>query len=101
MPGGFGTLDELFEALTLVQTHKVYPFPMVLFGTSFWSGMLDWIKSTMVPLGTIRADELNWITMTDDIPEVVRIMAQHRDWKRQKREEARAVLPMVKPAKPR
>jgi len=90
MPGGFGTLDELFEALTLVQTHKVYPFPLVLFGSQFWGGLVDWIRSSMVPLGTIESNELGWITITDEIPEVVRVMAQHRDYKRRKIEEARA-----------
>jgi uncharacterized protein (TIGR00730 family) len=90
MPGGFGTLDELFEALTLVQTHKVYPFPLVLFGSRFWGGLVDWIESAMVPLGTIHADELGWITVTDDIGEVVRIMSEHRDYKQMKIEEARA-----------
>jgi uncharacterized protein (TIGR00730 family) len=90
MPGGFGTLDELFEALTLVQTLKAYPFPIVLFGTPFWGGLVDWIKSVMVPLGTIRLDELGWITVTDDIDEVVRVMAKHRDWKETKREEGKA-----------
>jgi uncharacterized protein (TIGR00730 family) len=93
MPGGFGTLDELFEALTLIQTHKVYPFPLVLFGSKFWDGLLDWIRQAMIPIGTIDADELGWITVTDDIDEVVRIMAQHRDWKEEKRREARASQP--------
>lgn len=90
MPGGFGTLDEFFEALTLIQTHKVYPFPLVLFGSEFWGGLIDWLRDSMVPLGAIEADELGWITVTDDIQEVVRIMSQHRDWKEMKREEARA-----------
>jgi len=90
MPGGFGTLDELFEALTLIQTHKVYPFPLVLFGSQFWEGLLDWIESTMIPLGAIDADELGWITVTDDIAEVVAVMSKHRDWKQQKIAEAAA-----------
>lgn len=89
MPGGFGTLDELFEALTLIQTHKIYPFPLVLFGSRFWGGLLDWVRSAMIPLGTIDEDEMGWITVTDDVPEVVRIMSKHRDWKRKKIEEAR------------
>lgn len=88
MPGGFGTLDELFEALTLIQTHKVYPFPLVLFGSRFWNGLLGWIRATMVPLGTIGEDEMDWITVTDDVSEVVRVMAKHRDWKLHKIETA-------------
>jgi len=90
MPGGFGTLDEFFEALTLIQTHKVYPFPLVLFGSEFWGGLLDWLRSSMIPHGTIDQAELEWITVTDDIAEVVAVMAEHRDWKRKKIEEARA-----------
>ena len=90
MPGGFGTLDEFFEALTLIQTHKVYPFPLVLYGSEFWNGLLDWIRTSMIPRGTIDADELGWISVTDDIDEVVAVMAKHRDWKQQKIEEARA-----------
>lgn len=82
MPGGFGTLDELFEALTLIQTHKVYPFPLVLFGSRFWDGLLEWIRSAMIPLGTIDEEEMGWITVTDDVSEVVQIMAKHRDWKK-------------------
>jgi len=90
MPGGFGTLDELFEALTLIQTHKVYPFPLVLFGSAFWDGLLDWIRKTMIPLGTIDESEMSWITVTDDVSEVVSTMSRHRDWKQRKIAEARA-----------
>jgi uncharacterized protein (TIGR00730 family) len=89
MPGGFGTLDELFEALTLIQTHKVYPFPLVLFGADFWEGLLDWIRATMVSRGTVREEEMGWITVTDDIDEVVAVMSKHRDWKQRKIDEAR------------
>ncbi|MDY5585044.1 MAG: TIGR00730 family Rossman fold protein, partial [Arcanobacterium sp.] len=60
LPGGFGTMDELFEALTLVQTHKISSFPIVLVGTEFWSGLVDWIKTTMMKQGLISPgdDEL-------------------------------------------
>ena len=66
MPGGFGTLDELFEALTLVQTGKVTWFPIVLVGTRFWGGLIDWVRETLVPAGTISPDDLDLLTVTDD-----------------------------------
>jgi uncharacterized protein (TIGR00730 family) len=88
MPGGFGTLDELFEALTLIQTHKVYPFPLVLFGSEFWAGLLQWVRTTLVAHGTIDESEMGWITVTDDIAEVVTVMSKHRDWKHRKIREA-------------
>ncbi|MGZ0077477.1 TIGR00730 family Rossman fold protein [Methylomonas sp. EFPC1] len=81
MPGGFGTLDEFFEALTLMQTHKIYPIPLVLFGTDFWSGLMDWMKAKMMEYGTISAEDLKLITVTDDPQEVVDIMVAHREWK--------------------
>ncbi len=85
MPGGFGTLDEFFEALTLMQTHKVYPLPLVLFGSDFWGGLMAWLKLKMLEYGTISEEDLNLITVTDDPHEVVRIMAGHREWKNQQR----------------
>lgn len=83
MPGGYGTLDEFFEALTLMQTQKIYPMPLILFGRSFWQGLLDWIESSMVQQGLISADDLEIITITDDIDEVVQLISQHRRWKQQ------------------
>ncbi|PZG15329.1 TIGR00730 family Rossman fold protein [Nonomuraea aridisoli] len=74
LPGGFGTLDELFEALTLVQTRKVTSFPVVLMGSEFWGGMLDWIKGSLLGTGKIAADDLDLITVTDDVDEAVRII---------------------------
>jgi uncharacterized protein (TIGR00730 family) len=74
LPGGFGTLDELFEALTLVQTRKVTRFPVVLFGSEYWSGLVDWLRTTMVPAATIRDTDLDLFTVTDDVDEVVRII---------------------------
>ncbi|MGY1639977.1 TIGR00730 family Rossman fold protein [Geodermatophilus sp. SYSU D00703] len=76
LPGGFGTLDELFEALTLVQTRKVTRFPVVLFGSAYWSGLVDWIRDTMVPAATIHASDLDLFTVTDDVDEVVRVIQE-------------------------
>ncbi|CAA9365372.1 MAG: LOG family protein [uncultured Nocardioidaceae bacterium] len=66
MPGGFGTLDELFEALTLVQTQKVTSFPIVLVGTTFWGGLLDWVRDVLVGQGTISPSDVDLVTVTDD-----------------------------------
>jgi uncharacterized protein (TIGR00730 family) len=71
LPGGFGTLDELFEALTLVQTRKVTRFPVILFGTEYWSGLISWVRGTLAETGTINAADLDLITVTDDIGEVM------------------------------
>src|SRR3954467_9850248 len=74
LPGGFGTLDELFEALTLVQTGKVTRFPVVLVGSEFWSGLLDWIRGTLATSGRISPHDLDLIHVTDDLDEVVRVI---------------------------
>lgn len=71
LPGGYGTLDELFEALTLVQTRKVTRFPIVLMGTQFWSGLIDWLRETLVAAGTIGADDVDLLQVTDDVDEAV------------------------------
>ncbi|MDQ7089381.1 MAG: TIGR00730 family Rossman fold protein [Methylococcales bacterium] len=81
MPGGFGTLDEFFEALTLMQTHKINPIPLVLFGVEFWSGLIDWIKKTLVDYETITEKELDLIKITDDPDEVLAFMIKHRAWR--------------------
>ena len=70
-PGGFGTLDELFEALTLEQTDKINNFPIVLFGREYWRGLLDWMRETLVGNKTIQAEDLNLLYVTDDPEEVV------------------------------
>lgn len=71
-PGGFGTLDEFFEVLTLVQTKKIDLVPMVLFGTKFWGGLIDWVKSTVLnEYGNISAEDLNLFMVTDDIEEAI------------------------------
>jgi uncharacterized protein (TIGR00730 family) len=72
MPGGFGTLDELFESLTLVQTRKVTRFPVILYGTSYWAGLLDWIRSSALPAGKINAPDIDLVMLTDDVDEIVR-----------------------------
>ena len=71
MPGGFGTLDELFEALTLIQTHKIQHFPIILVGTSFWSGLLEWIQNTLLAQKTISKEDLDLFKMVDTSDEVV------------------------------
>ncbi|MEV0891329.1 TIGR00730 family Rossman fold protein [Promicromonospora sp. MEB111] len=72
MPGGFGTFDELFEAVTLVQTHKVTQFPIVLVGTRYWGGLLEWVRSTALEHGTISEADLDIVHLTDDPADAVR-----------------------------
>lgn len=74
MPGGFGTLDELFEAITLIQTHKIGKFPIILVGSDFWTGLLDWIKGTMLKEGNISSEDLDLIKIADTEYEVVEII---------------------------
>jgi uncharacterized protein (TIGR00730 family) len=74
LPGGFGTMDELFEALTLVATGKITKFPIVLVGTEYWSGLLDWLKATMLADGKIGAAELALLHVEDDPDEIVKII---------------------------
>jgi uncharacterized protein (TIGR00730 family) len=76
LPGGFGTLDELFEALTLVQTRKVTRFPVVLFGSAYWSGLLDWLRHAVVAEGKASRADLELIHVTDDVDEVMKILAE-------------------------
>jgi len=76
MPGGFGTLDEIFEAITLIQTKRIKPFPVILVGTEYWSGLLDWIKDTLLKKNLISADDLDLVRLTDDPDEVVKIIKQ-------------------------
>jgi uncharacterized protein (TIGR00730 family) len=74
LPGGFGTLDELFEAITLIQTHKIGKFPIVLVGSDYWRGLLDWIQNTMVTGATISPEDMNLIRLVDTAEEVVEII---------------------------
>jgi len=75
MPGGFGTLDELFEAITLVQTTKTEPFPIVLMGSDYWKGLVDWIKTTLIKEKMISPEDLNLFHVTDDPVEAAKIIA--------------------------
>jgi len=76
LPGGFGTLDELFEAVTLVTTGKITRFPIVLVGSEYWSGLLAWIKEKLLVEGKIHAEELDLIQVADTSDEVVRIITK-------------------------
>lgn len=73
-PGGFGTLDECFEAMTLIQTARLARFPVVLFGSHYWSGLLDWLKNSVASEGLINADDLNIITLVDTIPDAMKAL---------------------------
>jgi uncharacterized protein (TIGR00730 family) len=71
LPGGFGTFDELFEALCLIQTEKIRSFPVILVGTAYWSGLVDWLRDSVAGEGNIGAGDLDLLHLTDDLGEVV------------------------------
>ena len=79
LPGGLGTFDELFEALTLVQTQKVTSFPVALLGVDYWQGMISWLRDTVLADGKISPADLDLITVTDDVDEAVRLMVRARE----------------------
>jgi len=79
LPGGLGTFDELFEALTLVQTQKVTSFPIVLLGASYWQGLLDWMRDTVLAEGKINPQDLDMMVVTDDVEEAVALMVAARE----------------------
>jgi uncharacterized protein (TIGR00730 family) len=79
MPGGYGTLDELFEALTLIQTRKVRYFPVILMRSDYWAGLTDWLTDTMLAEGKIGAEDMALLRMTDDPDEVVEIVSEAAD----------------------
>ena len=71
MPGGFGSLDELFESMTLIQTQRIKPFPIVLVGSDFWAGLVDWIRDTLLAEGNINKEDVLLFKVLDDADEVV------------------------------
>lgn len=77
LPGGVGTLDELFEALTLIQTQKIHPFPIYMMGKSYWEGLMEWIKNTQLPNQCISPEDLDLIHLTDDPEEVANGIERH------------------------
>jgi uncharacterized protein (TIGR00730 family) len=83
LPGGFGTFDELFEALTLVQTQKVTSFPIVLVGTDYWQGMVDWLRDRALVHGTIDQSDIDMLNLTDDIDHAVELMVEARERRRE------------------
>jgi hypothetical protein len=76
MPGGFGSLDELFEALTLIQTERIKPFPIVLVGSEFWAGLVDWIKDKLLGSGNISSEDMLLFRVLDDADEVVQYLKE-------------------------
>jgi uncharacterized protein (TIGR00730 family) len=93
-PGGFGTMDELFEALTLIQTGKVQNFPVILFGSAYWGGLMDWLQTTMLPEGKIAAADLDLLIVTDSPVEVCDLIVrstQGQPWRTAQEAGAREV----------
>jgi uncharacterized protein (TIGR00730 family) len=73
-PGGFGTMEELFEALTLIQTGKIHNFPVILFGVSYWSGLLDWIRDVMLAESKVSREDLKLVVVTDSTEEACQLI---------------------------
>jgi uncharacterized protein (TIGR00730 family) len=71
-PGGFGTLDELFEAVTLIQTHRIKPFPVILVGSEYWSGLIKWIKTHLIQEKMISPEDIEIIQVLDDPDQIVK-----------------------------
>ncbi len=90
-PGGFGTLDELFEALTLIQTGKVHNFPLILYGSEYWRGLGDWLRDTMLAEQKIAPADLELITMCDTPDEVVRAILDRRERSRRERAQQASI----------
>jgi uncharacterized protein (TIGR00730 family) len=96
-PGGYGTLDELFEALTLIQTKKVQDFPVILMGTDYWTGMIDWIRASLLEEAAITAEDVDLLRLTDDPAEASEII---NAYVAQRRSQAAATAEATKPIQP-
>ena len=83
LPGGFGTLDEFFESLTLIQTEKIYRMPIILYGTKFWGGLVNWIEDQLISNQVISESDLGIITVTDHEEEICETLVRHRAWKQE------------------
>ena len=79
LPGGFGTLDELFEAVTLAQTQKVTQFPVVLMGTSYWQGLIDWLRDQALAAGMVAESDIEGLILTDDPQEALTAIPSHEE----------------------
>jgi uncharacterized protein (TIGR00730 family) len=93
-PGGFGTMDELFEALTLVQTGKIHRFPIILYDSLFWNGLVEWLRETMLQRGNISAADLDLITISDSPEEICELVAaamEENGWCEEKEAAAQEV----------
>jgi uncharacterized protein (TIGR00730 family) len=91
MPGGFGTLDEMFEALTLVQTQKVTRFPVILYGSAYWSGLVNWIRETVLANGKVNAPDIDLMHVTDDVDDAVAVIIEAERARSRQLEVERAV----------
>lgn len=80
-PGGFGTMDELFEALTLVQTRRIDSFPVILFGSEYWKGLIDWMENTLVPQGTISSEDFTLFQVVDEPEKVYELLKKYCELK--------------------
>lgn len=92
-PGGFGTMDELFEALTLAQTKKIQSFPIILYGSAYWKGLLDWMKQTLVPMGTIDKTDFALFSVVDTPEQVIFLIREHD-------RVLSSIMPKEKPVRP-
>ncbi len=77
LPGGFGTMDEFFETITLIQTHKIRPFPIILLGSEYWGGLVEWMKKNMLANDLLTSEDLGLFQISDDVEEVLEIIQKH------------------------